>query len=99
MGLLPIVAAPFIFMVSQFFFVRLSDPLRVAGRSLLTISTSALRHTQTSVISVVFQLVGPVAQLQRNTKYYSGIRPERMAGDLPHIVRPLRAVSNDRPLH
>lgn len=42
---------------------------------------------QSSLMGVIFQLVGPVAHLQRNTKYYSGVRPERMAGELPHIVR------------
>jgi hypothetical protein len=25
--------------------------------------------------------------MHRNTKYYSGVRPVRMAGKLPHIVR------------
>lgn len=41
---------------------------------------------QTMVIGIA-QIIGPIAQMQRNTKYYSGIRPERLRGDnLPHVT-------------
>ncbi|KAL8704034.1 MAG: hypothetical protein Q9201_002806 [Fulgogasparrea decipioides] len=40
-----------------------------------------------SVAGCVFQLLGPTRQMISNSKFYSGLRPRRLArGDLPHVT-------------
>ncbi|GAK65949.1 glycosyltransferase family 2 protein [Moesziomyces antarcticus] len=39
-----------------------------------------------SVISTVFQILGPVRQLHQNSRFYSGKAPKRIIGQLPHIT-------------
>ncbi len=39
-----------------------------------------------SVIGIIFQLFGPVRQMQGNSCYYSGKAPSRITGRLPHIT-------------
>jgi len=42
-----------------------------------------------SIVNNVAQLIGPIAQMNQNTKYYSGIKPKRLrrdAGPLPHVT-------------
>lgn len=85
MRFLIVLTMPFLFCVVHFFLVRLesfpSTPVSIPD------SPPPCRP-QSNVIGVVAQIIGPVAQMQRNTKYYSGIKPERMIGPLPHIVSP-----------
>ncbi|GJN90636.1 hypothetical protein Rhopal_003648-T1 [Rhodotorula paludigena] len=38
------------------------------------------------VVAIVLQLIGPVKQMAQNNKYYSGERPPRMPGPLPHFT-------------
>ncbi|KAN0066294.1 hypothetical protein ACQY0O_000388 [Thecaphora frezii] len=39
-----------------------------------------------NVFTVVLQVIGPVRQLTQNSRYFSGVAPERMTGQLPHIT-------------
>ncbi|SPO34618.1 uncharacterized protein PSFLO_00089 [Pseudozyma flocculosa] len=39
-----------------------------------------------NIFTVILQLIGPVRQLSQNSRYYSGVAPERMTGRLPHIT-------------
>ncbi|KAJ8609740.1 hypothetical protein MRB53_038977 [Persea americana] len=42
-----------------------------------------------AVCGNIAQIIGPVAQMQSNTKYYSGIKPQQLrrdAGPLPHVT-------------
>lgn len=42
-----------------------------------------------SIVNNVAQLIGPISQLNQNTKYYSGLKPRRLrrgAGQLPHVT-------------
>ncbi|KAI4124414.1 MAG: hypothetical protein LQ338_004805 [Usnochroma carphineum] len=40
-----------------------------------------------SVVGCAFQLVGPTSQMVSNSKFYSGVRPRRLAnGNLPHVT-------------
>ncbi|KAL8693957.1 MAG: hypothetical protein Q9218_001315 [Villophora microphyllina] len=40
-----------------------------------------------SVVGCVFQLLGPTRQMISNSKFYSGLRPRRLAtGELPHVT-------------
>lgn len=39
-----------------------------------------------SIIGGILQILGPIRQMSLNTRYYSGVAPERMTGVLPHIT-------------
>lgn len=39
-----------------------------------------------NVIGIIFQILGPIRQLQTNSQYYSGKAPTRISGQLPHIT-------------
>lgn len=39
-----------------------------------------------SVVSLLFLLIGPIKQMTRNSRYYSGVAPPRITRNLPHIT-------------
>lgn len=39
-----------------------------------------------NIVGSVFQIFGPIRQMGRNTRYYSGVAPERLTGPLPHVT-------------
>lgn len=39
-----------------------------------------------NIVGGLFQILGPIRQMSMNTRYYSGLAPRRMTGELPHIT-------------
>ena len=39
-----------------------------------------------SVVGCLAQIMGPTHQMKENTKFYSGVRPQRIRGTLPHVT-------------